>query len=150
MGRTVAFESAVTLEPEAGVLAAWYDQESYVETSDLALPRAVDAYDRWSVRSLLGGTLAWESRGDVRIRPLVRAFWMHEFKADDDQLGYALVGGGDGHSMLITGPEEDLLVAGIGLDVEFKNGLGVGAGLDGVAGKDSAGATLAGRLFWAF
>ncbi|VGO21369.1 autotransporter domain-containing protein [Pontiella sulfatireligans] len=116
-GREIKFAGdGVLFTPEMSLSVGWYDQESYTEKSDY-VARKVDSYDRWSVQSRLGASLAVQRMvGSVLLKPEVRAFWLREFKDDPEKVGYSLAGGtGGNYTFGMQAPDDNVFELGAGI-----------------------------------
>ncbi|MCF7848392.1 MAG: autotransporter domain-containing protein [Kiritimatiellales bacterium] len=137
--------------PEAALLISYYDQEGYREKS-LFVARDVDSYDRWSYQSRLGAALALEKQaGSVVLKPEVRAYWLHEFNADPDRVGYSLIGGTGGRYILgMQAPSENVFEAGAALRALFSDRLEIALAVDGQFSDDYEAITVSGRAAFGF
>jgi outer membrane autotransporter protein len=121
-----------TFTPVAAFQAANYSQDSYDEVSTNAIGRAVDSYDRWSCKSILGAhvdAVKNLQRFDLVMR--LNASWQHEFNADVDTLTYTLIDGTTPHYFTIQAPVEDAFDLGASIGALFGENLEVSLGLDG-------------------
>ena len=109
----------VILTPEAALLTGYYGQESYYDGL-----MQVDAYDRWSVQSRLGAAFAVHKQvGSAVLKPEFRTYWLHEFNADPDQIGYTLIGGTGRYSFGVQASVEDVIEIGLGLSITLNDRL---------------------------
>jgi len=116
-GNETAFrDDRVFVTPSAALSGSYYLQESYIERSTTAVPRRVDEFDYLSLQSELGlkASFMHDLRRSVLV-PEAHVNWMHEFNADEERVGYSLVGGTGGYSYNMQAPVEDFYEFGIGL-----------------------------------
>jgi outer membrane autotransporter protein len=155
-GREMTFRrDTVFLTPELGVRGMFYSQDGYSESSATAIPRNVEAYDRWSFRSEVGLKAALEKeRKDFTLSPGAHVSWLHEFEADEQRVDYSLVGGMGRYSFGMAAPVEDLIEAGLGLSLWAENKKGAvfeySFGLDGRFGDGYTAAGLNARMLVEF
>jgi outer membrane autotransporter protein len=134
---------------------SYYNQESYTEEATTAVPRDVDAYDRFSLQSILGFKTAMyqEYRTFIMI-PEVRANWLHEFNTDNDRIGYSLVGGSGDYTFGIQSPEENLFEIGTSVSARLEDKaervLELSLSLDGRFGGDYSAIALSARALYEF
>ncbi len=139
----------VILTPEGSVLMSDYIQNAYTEGG--MLPREVHAYERTSIASSLGATLAVQQEFDIMIlKPEVRAHWLHEFDTDTESASYSLVGGTGEYHYSMPAAEENMLEAGAGLTAQFHDELSLGLDVDWRFGKDYDAYTVSGRMVYEF
>jgi outer membrane autotransporter protein len=118
-GKELVFnEDRVFVTPSAGLMGGWYMQDSYTESSSTAVAKNVDAYNHWSLNSEIGAKVAFH-KDFMRsvLMPEVHANWIHQFNADEEQVGYSLAGGTGQYSFGMAAPVSDLLELGIGLSL---------------------------------
>ncbi len=143
--------SDARLRPSAGLQISQFDQDAYTEKSPNALPKQVDAYDRWSYRMTLGAQMTLPKKGTkVDWESDFRAYWLHEFNDDRDHVGYTLAESGLRANFVMIAPEQDVAQLGYGLVANWKNGLQLRADIDTQTGADFFGATLSGALLYEF
>jgi outer membrane autotransporter protein len=146
-----AVSGPFTFAPLVAFQAAHFDQEGYDEVSANAIGRAVDSYDRWSYKSILGataGTVKPMAAFDLIIRG--SASWQHEFNTDVDTLNYTLIGGTDPHFFKVQAPVEDLFDVGIHVGALIGGRLEVGAGIDGRFSGEYSAASYNARVQYTF
>ncbi|MDF7806676.1 autotransporter domain-containing protein [Pontiellaceae bacterium B12219] len=118
-GKEMVFkEDRLFVTPSAGFLGGWYMQDGYTERSTTAVAKKVDAYNRWSLNSEIGAKVVFHQ--DFRrsvLMPEVHANWIHQFNADEEQVGYSLVNGTGDYSFGMAAPVSDLLEFGLGLSL---------------------------------
>ncbi len=116
-GKEMVFRNdRLFVTPSAALSGSYYLQESYVESSTTAVPRRVDEYDYFSLQSELGLKVCYTR--DLRrsaLVPELHANWLHEFNADEQRIGYSLVGGSGSYRFGMPAPVEDLYEVGTGL-----------------------------------
>ena len=146
-GKEIPLTSAGLLfTPEAALLVGYYGQESY---NDGLMD--VDAYDRWSYQSRLGAAFALPRQcGGVVLKPEVRAYWLHEFNAEADRIGYSLTGGTGRYTFGVQAPDEDVLEAGTGLGIAFSDRLEIVLDVDGQYSDRYESITVSGRAVYEF
>lgn len=144
-------EGRYIITPEASLQIAYYGQGGYTETSPASVPRTIEAYERWSYLSALGAAFAYQKEfSKVVLRPELRAFWLHEFNAESDDVGYSLVGGTGKYSFKMLPPEEDTLEFGIGIAARFNDRLDLAFDIDGRFSRNYQDLLLSGRLVYEF
>ncbi|MCF7817574.1 MAG: autotransporter domain-containing protein [Kiritimatiellales bacterium] len=132
--------------PEAALLVGYYGQESY---NDGLMD--VGTYDRWSYQSRIGAAFALPRQcGTAVLKPEVRAYWLHEFNADSDQIGYSLTGGTGRYTFGVQAPDEDVLEAGVGLGIAFSDRLEIVLDVDGQYSDRYEAITVSGRAVYDF
>jgi len=133
------------LTPEASVLMSDYYQQAYVEEG--MLPKEVSSYDRVSIVSGLGATVAMQQEYDTLIlRPEARLRWLHEFNNDSESMDYSLAGGTAMHRLGMADAEEDVIETGAGLTCQFDDQLSLGVDVDWRFGEDYDAYGVSGRL----
>jgi outer membrane autotransporter protein len=133
------------LTPEASVLMSDYYQQAYVEEG--IRPRKVSAYDRVSIVSGLGATVAMQQEFDTLIlKPEARVRWLHEFNNDAQTVDYSLVGGSGMYRFALPDAEENIIETGAGLTCQFDDQLSLGVDLDWRFGEDFDAYGISGRL----
>jgi len=134
----------VILTPEAALLTGYYGQESYYDGL-----MQVDAYDRWSVQSRLGAAFAVQKQvGSAVLKPEFRTYWLHEFNADPDQIGYSL--GTGRFTFGVQAPDEDILEIGAGLGVTFNERLEIVFDVDAHHSDLYRAVNVSGRIMYEF
>jgi outer membrane autotransporter protein len=125
-GKNIRLSSFV-FSPEAALYIDYFDQDGYSDGY-----KDIDGYDRWSYQSRFGAALSLQKDvGSVSIRPEVHAYWLHEFNADSDYIGYSLTGGTDLYTYGMQSPDEDVLEVGVGINTMFTDRLELLLGVDG-------------------
>ncbi len=105
--------------PQVGVLANYYDQDAYTEESTTT-PRDVDGFDELYIQSSVGGNVGmYMSWGDLTVRSEVRAHWLHEFNADEEDVNYTMAGNPQQLIMTMQAREEDVIRIGAGVAVQL-------------------------------
>jgi outer membrane autotransporter protein len=133
--------------PEFGLRFGFYDQRAYGETSTTAEPRHVNEYDRWSTRFKLGTRIGRADNGKVEnIVPRGRFFWCHEFRDEDDTLGYTLGTSDENFTLMIPGSDTDLINVGTGLSAMNARGWELILDIDGYWGAKYTSVVFGGRL----
>ncbi len=132
------------LTPELAMTVGYYDQEGYTDGL-----MDIDAYGRWSIQSRLGAALAFETQAcSILWKPEVRAYWLHEFNADPDRLGYTL--GGGRYSFGVQSPDEEIFEAGAGLSATLNDRLELALDLDGQYSENYSALTVGARAMYEF
>ncbi len=146
-------KDAWLITPEASMTLGYYEQDAYVERAigDI-VPKSVEAYAAWSYQTSLGLSLAYLKEFDngVVLKPEVRAYWLHEFDADERRMDYTLVGGTQSHSFTAQAADEDMLELGAGLSVKLGDSLELRADVDMQIGESYEGITGSGRIAYEF
>ena len=146
-----ASAGSYTFTPLVAFQAANYSQDAYDEVSTNAIGRAVESYDRWSFKSILGADIASVKtlqRFDLITR--VKASWQHEFNADIDTLNYSLIDGSDPHYFTIQAPVEDAFDLGVSIGALFGERFEVSLGLDGRYSKEFTAISYNGKIQYSF
>jgi len=139
------------ITPQASLLANYYTQDAYNETASDAVARSVESFDALYVQSSLGCSLSWyASTGNITFRPEIRAHWLHEFNAREEDLGYKLIGGSDAYNMILQAPEEDILKLGAGVAAKLGELLELRADLDTRRSANYSDTTLLGSVRYQF
>ena len=89
-------------------------------------------------------------RSYYAFKPEIRAFWLHEFNAKEEDLAYMLIGGTGSYNLQLQAPEEDILKLGVGLSTKLGEYLELRADLDGRWGSDYSDHTLLGSIRYQF
>ncbi len=132
--------------PEAALVVSYFDQDGYSDGL-----RDIDAYDRWSYQSRLGASITFPKETDSVVWiPEARVYWLHEFNADFDQIGYSLVGGSGRYVFGVQAPVEDLLEAGVGLSAIINDRLEIVFDVDGQYSGHYEAITVSGRVAYEF
>jgi T5SS/PEP-CTERM-associated repeat protein len=140
-----------SVTPQAAVIAGYYAQDSYSESSVLAVPTAVDAYDRWSVQSSLGLAIAYEQPfKHLVVKPELRVAWLHEFNTDEQDVNYQLIGGTAGNTFSVRSPDEDVVELGASLELLFADRLKLSMDLESQLSEFYEGYTVSGRIAFEF
>ncbi|MBN2163337.1 MAG: autotransporter domain-containing protein [Pontiellaceae bacterium] len=116
-GREMAFrEDRLFITPSAALAGSYYTQESYTEASGTALAKRVDDFDYFGFQTDLGVKVSYAIEKErSSLVPEVHANWLHELNADEERIGYSLVGGTDRYSFGMEAPVEDLYELGVAL-----------------------------------
>lgn len=139
------------ITPQFGLTGSYYIQESFADSGGSVAGTVADEYDRWSLRYSLGAALAYErALGSWILKPEVRAYWLHEFNADPDEIGYRLIGGGGGGTYSLRAPEEDVIELGVGFEFMYADRLKFTFDLDAELGEFYEGFTASGRMGYEF
>jgi outer membrane autotransporter protein len=137
--------------PQASLLGNYYNQDAYQEKSSNAVGRNVDSFNAFYLQSSLGGSMAWYTGiGNITIKPELRAYWLHEWNANEESLGYTLIGGADNYTMFLQAPEKDLLKLGVGVSAKLGELLELRADLDTRQSKNYSDYTLLGSIRYQF
>ncbi len=137
--------------PQASLLGNYYKQEAYEETSTTATARSVDSFSNLYLQSTLGGSMGlYTAMGDVVFKPELRLFWLHEFNAKEEDVGYRLVGGSQQYNMVFQAPVSDLLRLGVGTSAKVGEYLELRADFDARFGADYSDYTFLGSLRYQF
>ena len=83
--------------------------------------------------NLFASLLLWDAymgMGEITLKPELRAHWLHEFNAKEEDLPYQLVGGTGNYNMILQAPEEDILKLGAGISAQLSDLLEVRIDLD--------------------
>ena len=111
----------------------------------------MDEFDRWSLRASIGASLAYEQAlGSMVVKPEVRGYWLHEYNAREEEIGYRLIGGSGNHSYKLRSPDEDVLELGFGLELLFADRLKLTFDLDAELSEFYEGYSASGRLAYEF
>jgi T5SS/PEP-CTERM-associated repeat protein len=140
------------ITPQASLLGNYYTQDAYKEKSTTSVPRSIDSYDAFYLQSSVGLTLgAYMGLGEITFKPEIRAYWLHEFNASEENLNYSLIDGTGGiYSLNLQAPEEDILKLGIGSSARLGEYLEVRADLDTRQSANYSDFTLLGSLRYQF
>ena len=104
--------------PEASIQYSMYEQDAYTETSDVAVPRAIDAFDADSLRGSVGLNVSVQDSMKMETFSFkydVRFHWIREFNPDPGNMDFSLEGGSDGYQLAYPMLDEDVYRAGIGV-----------------------------------
>jgi predicted lipoprotein with Yx(FWY)xxD motif len=122
-GKRFDLKEKLSLVPQASFLGTYYSQDEFVREGPIygdSGYASYKAYDSWSGLLSLGASLStlhqidWLNQG-VAFIPEVRAFWMHEFNAEQDDMDVFLYDNLE--SFGVRAREEDLLRIGFGFDI---------------------------------
>ena len=140
------------ITPQASLLANYYEQDAYDETSSGAVPRSVDSFDALYVQSSIGCNLGiYMAMGEVTLKPELRAHWLHEFNGDEENLAYTLINGtGGNYNMLLQAPEADVIRLGAGISAKLSEYLELRADLDTQQASAYSDYTVYGSLRYQF
>ncbi len=117
-GVNLQLSRSMLLRPFGGVQYVYARQNGYTETGAGVLNLTVDGNDTHSLRSLLGSELAFGSMPvrSLRVTPVVRAIYMHEFLDTNTLVNSQFSGvGGSGFSSTGLDLGRDWGIAGAGL-----------------------------------
>ncbi|RLA42383.1 MAG: hypothetical protein DRQ97_14065, partial [Gammaproteobacteria bacterium] len=150
-GKEIAGEYLI-ITPQASLLANYYKQDAYDEEASNAVARSVDSFDALYLQSSLGCNLGiYMAMGKVTLKPELRAHWLHEFNAKEEDLANTLIGGtGGNYTMILQAPEADILRLGAGLAAKMSEYLELRADLDTRWGSNYSDYTLFGSLRYQF
>ena len=84
------------------------------------------------------------------LKPEIRTYWLHEFNADPDQIGYSLTGGTGRYTFGVQAPVEDLLELGVGLGATFNDRLEFVLDVDARRSDLYKAITVSGRIMYEF
>ena len=115
-----------TLGPIVGAQYTYVGIGSFTETGAESLDLALDQQNASSLRSTLGGRIAyiWNLSKNITLIPEVRMFWQHEFLNNARNIGARLDGGnGAGFDFKTTDPYRDSVFAGAGVTAQFGKNL---------------------------
>lgn len=137
--------------PQASLLANYYKQDAYDEKSSV-MARSVDSFDALYLQSSLGCNLGfYMAMGEITFKPEIRAHWLHEFNANEEDLSYTLLGGTGGlYNMVLQAPVADVLKLGAGVAAKMGEYLEIRADLDTQWASDYSDYTLLGSLRYQF
>jgi len=110
-------KEGMVFTPEASIQYSMYEQEAYSETSDIAIPRNIDAFDADSLRSSVGlnvSVLDTMKFDTFSLKYDVRAHWIREFNPEPGSMDFSLAGGTDPYELAVPMLDEDLYRIGIG------------------------------------
>ncbi|VGO21345.1 autotransporter family protein [Pontiella sulfatireligans] len=110
-------EHGTVFTPEASLQYTYYEQDSYNERSNDAVPRRIDDYDADSLRSSLGLNISMLNSLELKhygFKIDGRLHWIHEFNSDTDDMSFKLEGGNANYQLSPPDLDEDLFRAGIG------------------------------------
>ncbi len=146
-----ASAGSYTFTPVAALQAANYSQDAYDEVSTNAVGRAVDSYDRWSFKSILGVNVGFvKAMKSFDLITRVKASWHHEFNTDIDTLNYTLIDGTDSHYFTIQAPAADSLDLGASIGTLFGENLEISLGLDGRYSEEFTAISYNGKIQYSF
>lgn len=119
-GRTFTTDY-IEIRPEGSVLANYYNQDAFDETSISAPPRRVERFSRFFTQSSLGGrvTVNMLLANKYTIRPEVRAFWLYNFNAREEDVPYQLIGGTETYLLRLQALESNLIQMGVGCSAKL-------------------------------
>ena len=116
-----------------------------------AVARSVDSFNALYVQSSIGCSLGvYMSMGDITFQPEIRAHWLHEFNASEEDLSYTLIGGTGNYSMMLQAPEEDILKLGAGVAAKLGEYLELRADLDTRQSANYSDFTMTGSIRYQF
>jgi len=104
--------------PEASIQYSLYEQDAYSETSDIAVPRNIDAFDADSLRSSIGlnlSTLDSTTFKTFGFKLDGRFHWLHEFNPEPGDMSFSLEGGTGTYQLAAPLLDEETFRAGFGL-----------------------------------
>ena len=139
------------ITPQASLLANYYKQDAYSEQSTV-VGRSVESFDALYVQSSIGCNLGfYMAMGEVTLKPEIRAHWLHEFNANEEDLSYTLIGGtGENYNMILQAPEEDIIRLGMGIAAKLSEYLELRADLDTQRASGYSDYTVVGSLRYQF
>jgi outer membrane autotransporter protein len=151
-GKEMAIKRCLTVTPKASMLWNYYYQPSYVEESSDSLAREVDMFERNSLLSTLGVSVAWQSEFEsAMLKPELRLNWLHEFNSDSEQVGYTIVDGRGGEFHYeMPGAVSDVAEVGAGIACRFDDQLELAFDIDGRLGKDYSAYAISSRVVFEF
>jgi outer membrane autotransporter protein len=113
---SIFMDDRLFVTPSAALSGSYYMQEGYTESSGTSVPRVVEDYNYTSLQSELGIKASYMHEYNLSaLVPEVHANWMHEFKADRQDVGYSLAGGTGNHTLHMQAPVEDVFEVGTGI-----------------------------------
>ncbi len=143
--------SSALLRPLLALQASQYDQDGYTEKSSNAVTKQVDDFDHWSYQTILGAEMILPAKGTtVDIDTELRAYWLHEFNDDEENVDYTLVGSSQTGEFVMRAPESDVGQLGIGCVAKWENGLQLRTDLDAQISDGFFATTLSGALLYEF
>lgn len=104
--------------PEASIQYSMYEQDAYLETSDTAIPRRIDAFDADSLRGSIGLNVSVQEKMKLESFSLkydLRFHWIREFNPDPGSMDFRLEGGSNDYQLSYPMLDEDFYRAGIGV-----------------------------------
>ncbi|MEN7973054.1 MAG: autotransporter outer membrane beta-barrel domain-containing protein [Verrucomicrobiota bacterium] len=110
-------KEGMVFTPEASIQYSMYEQDAYSETSDIALPRTIDAFESDSLRGSIGlnvsilDTMKFDA---FSLKYDVRAHWIREFNPEPGNMNFSLAGGTETYELAYSMLDEDLYRVGIG------------------------------------
>lgn len=141
----------LTFTPQASLLANYYKQDGYEEKSSNAVARKVDSFDALYLQSSIGCNVGfYTAMGETIIKPEFRAFWVHEFNADEEDVAFQLIDGTGSYNMQLQAPESDIIKLGAGLTAKIGEYLELRADLDTRRGSNYSDHTLLGSIRYQF
>ncbi len=141
----------LVITPQASLLGNYYSQDSYTETSTTALPRKVDSFDNFYLQSAIGCNVGfYTAMGDMILKPELRAFWLHEFNAREEDLNYSVVGLAGTYNLQMQAPESDIIKIGGGLAAKVGEYMELRADLDARVASGYSDYTLFGSIRYQF
>ena len=106
------------VKAEVVIQYSMYEQDAYSETSDISVPRNIDAFDAESLRGSVGLNVSVQDSMKMETFSLkydVRFHWIREFNPDPGTMDFTLQGGSDGYQLDYPMLDEDVYRAGIGV-----------------------------------
>jgi hypothetical protein len=144
-------ESSSLLRPSLGLQISHFDQDAYTEQSENAVAKDVEAYDRLSYQSILGGAMLIPKAGKkVDWENEFRVYWLHDFNGDEDSLNYTLVDSQQPGQFIFRSPDQDVGQLGYSLLAKWKNGFQLRGGIDGQISKSFYSTTFSGSILYEF
>ena len=111
----------------------------------------VDGFSRWSYVSKVGVALVNSKLfGTVAMETETRLHWLHEFNAEDEEVGYSLSGGAQKYDFIMQSQDEDVFAYGIGISANWPNGIQVRADFDGQSGQTFSSKMISASLLYRF
>ncbi len=139
------------ITPQGSLLGNYYSQDGYVETSAGGLPRRVDSMDTFYLQSAIGCSMGlYTAMGDIILKPELRAFWLHEFNAKEEDVAYSIIGGTGSYNMQLQAPESDIIKLGGGVSAKLGEYLEVRADLDARMAGSYSDYTMLGSIRYQF
>ena len=146
-----AISGPVTITPLFAFQAANYSQDGYDEVSTNAIGRAVDSYDHWSYKSIVGATIGFvKAMESFDFITRVKMGWQHEFNADIEILDYTLIDGTNPHYFTIQAPAKDTFDLGVSIGALFGESFEISLGLDGRYSKEFTAISYNGKIQYSF
>lgn len=156
-GYAITIANRVLLVPEVSILSAFYQRESYTESSDLFPDLEWDSYDEWSHLGSLGATLSMLHKlsftdAELAVQPELRAHLLHEFNDEFPDETYMMLGGQYNVGTALKARDEDLVKVGAGVRLSkwASDTTEVGLDVDGIFGDDYNAYVVSGKIMHRF